>query len=343
VDDARRTYDAIAARLAEMSDEALAAALLSTTWRASVHGSQTAVVEIGGARVFVKQIALTDVERLADNEGSTANLFDLPLFYQYGIGSAGFGAWRELTACFQASAWALSRASPPFLQVYHWRVLPRTQPALSERQIAWLERAPARWNHSAAVRARLEAISAASASIVVFVEHLPWTLDTWLEARSTTDPAGANLESAILRLHEQWRDAAAFMNERGMLHFDLNPDNLLTDGEQLYVADFGLALCSDFDLSANELAFYDAHRRYDRCYADWAFVEWLAPDGAEPAFLTPALRARLERCAPVAKVFDAFLTQLGTEKRTPYPAQALEAAALPADFDRRSSSERASG
>lgn len=39
---------------------------------------------------------LTDVELRPENVRSTANLFGLPTFYQYGVGSAGFGARREL-------------------------------------------------------------------------------------------------------------------------------------------------------------------------------------------------------------------------------------------------------
>ncbi len=46
--------------------------------------------------IFVKQIPLTDLEKQPENFRSTANIFKLPLSYQYGIGSAGFGAWREL-------------------------------------------------------------------------------------------------------------------------------------------------------------------------------------------------------------------------------------------------------
>ena len=61
-------------------------------------GGSSAVVDVAGVPVFVKRIPLTDVERRPENVMSTANLFGLPPFYQYGVGSAGFGAWRELTA-----------------------------------------------------------------------------------------------------------------------------------------------------------------------------------------------------------------------------------------------------
>ena len=328
LDQRRRSHDALAVRLAAFSEDELAALVPETgSWRRHSHGSQSGVIDLDGAKVFVKQIGLTDLERTAGNEGSTANLFGLPLFYQYGVGSAGFGAWRELRAYLKASAWALSGDCPHFPLVYHWRVMPRTPSTpFSVEQLARLERATDYWDHSAAVRARLEAISAGSAAIVLFLEYAPQTLHAWLKHRLAGLGPDAALEATIVRLHDQWQGAAAFMNDRGMLHFDLNGYNVLTDGEQAYVADFGLALCADFDLSPAERAFFETHRLYDRCYVDWALVEWLAPE-ADPPVLTQALRALVGRCAPVASILGTFFETLRHgRKTTPFPAAELEAA-----------------
>ena len=320
-------HEGLAGRLAALSDDQVVALLAETaSGQANVHGNQAGVMEVEGAKIFVKKIALTDLERIGENEGSTANLFELPLFYQYGVGSAGFGAWRELSAYQRASAWTLSGERPHFPLLHHWRVLPRTPAPLSPEQLVRRQRLADYWDHSEAVRARLEAIVAAQASIVLFLEYVPETLHAWLQARANGQPPDPESEAAILRIHDQWRDAAAFMNDRGMLHFDLHSHNVLTDGEHLYVADFGLALCADFDLSPDERTFFETHRLYDRCYVDWAFVEWLLPP-VEPTILTPALRARVDICAPVAKVFGAFLTTLReVSKRAPYPEAELEAA-----------------
>ncbi|MFC3076632.1 hypothetical protein ACFODL_00885 [Phenylobacterium terrae] len=323
----RRTFERIAARLRSFGDDDLSAALApdKASWRYSVHGSQSAVIEVEGAKVFVKQISLTDLERRPENEGSTANLFGLPLFYQYGVGSAGFGAWRELQAYLKAGEWALSGECPHFPLVYHWRVLPRRPPPLSAEQLAWLERAPDYWE-SDAVRARLEAISGATSSIVLFLEHVPQMLDTWLSDSLAGEPPAPGLEAAILRVHEQLDETAAFMNGRGMLHFDLHAFNVLTDGDQVYAADFGLALCEDFDLSPAERGFFEAHRLYDRGYVAWGLVECLAPKG-EPRVRAPALDALVARCKPVADILRSFFGRLsGEAKTTPYPAAELEAA-----------------
>jgi len=327
LDRRRGLHDRLATRLAALSDDELAALAPETgSWRASVHGNQSGVIEFEGARVFVKRIALTDLERTVWNEGATANLFDLPMFYHYGVGSAGFGAWRELQAYLKASAWVRSGEQPYFPLVYHWRVLPRTPLLFSDQQRAWLDRAPSYWDHSEAVRARLEAIAAASASVVLFLEHVPQSLHAWRKDRLTGQDVDAGLEATILRLLDQWQGAAAFMNDHGMLHFDLNADNVLTDGEQVYVADFGLAICEDFDLAPAERAFVESHRLYDACYVAWAFADWLAPR-SDPPVLTPGLSARIGRYDPVAKIFLKFIRTLSEESKTaPYPATELEAA-----------------
>jgi hypothetical protein len=323
----RRTYEVIAARLAALGDDGLAALLAETpSSRANMHGNQSGLIDVEGAKVFVKKIALSDLERTAANEGSTANLFELPLFYHYGVGSAGFGAWRELQAYLKASAWALAGECPNFPLVYHWRILPRQVTPTSAERLARRKQLVDYWDSSDAIRARLEAISVATASIVLFLEHVPETLHEWLGSRRTDQQPDASLEAAILRVHDQWRATASFMNERGMLHFDLHQHNVLTDGEQLYAADFGLAMCADFDLSPDERDFFETHRLYDRCYVPWAFAGWLVPAEAEPPVLTPALSAVVDRSAPVATVFRAFLEALRESKTMPYPATELEAA-----------------
>lgn len=134
------------------------------------------------------------------------------------------------------------------------------------------------------------------------------------------------MEAAILRFHDEWRRAAAFMNEHGMQHSDLHRANLLTDGAQIYVGDYGLALCADFDLAPAERAFFECHRLYDRGYVDWAFGEWLRR-AQPPLLLTPALEARLESVAPVADVFARFSNSLASaSKTTPFPTAEMEAA-----------------
>lgn len=73
--------------------------------------------------MFVKRIPLTDVEHR--RWFSTRNHFRMPTFYNYGVGSAGFGAWRELVAHIKTTNWVLEGACPNFPLLLHWRLLSR--------------------------------------------------------------------------------------------------------------------------------------------------------------------------------------------------------------------------
>ena len=51
------------------------------------------------ARVFVKALPVTTLELLPQYKLSTANIFELPTYYQYRLGGCGFGAWQEPSPC----------------------------------------------------------------------------------------------------------------------------------------------------------------------------------------------------------------------------------------------------
>ena len=88
------TYSAISTELALLSDRRLSDLLeKAVPLGISICGA-TSLLKIDGRSVFVKKIRLTNIEKQPENRMSTANLFDLPTYFQYGIGSQGFGAWR---------------------------------------------------------------------------------------------------------------------------------------------------------------------------------------------------------------------------------------------------------
>jgi CBS domain-containing protein len=61
------------------------------------------VVQLGKRKVFVKRIPVTDLE-LA-NPYSTRNLHSLSNYYNYGLGSAGLGVYREIIANIKTTNW----------------------------------------------------------------------------------------------------------------------------------------------------------------------------------------------------------------------------------------------
>ncbi|MGK4580583.1 protein kinase family protein [Kitasatospora sp. HPMI-4] len=337
-------YGTVATRLSLLSDRRLGEAVASAAPVGSGIGGRSVELEVDGARVFVKKVPLTDIETRPENVRSTANLFGLPMFYQYGLGSAGFGAWRELAVHTMTTNWVLGREYEGFPLLYHWRVLPDSPPEGFADEFGGIDGAVAHWEGSRAVRERLEAIGCSSASLVLFLEHLPQTLASWLhERRDAAAPAedGAPytwVEEALAR-------GTAFMSSRGLVHFDAHFRNILTDGRLLYFADFGLALSSGFELSAAEERFLADHLAYDRHYTASHLIRhhlvarlraekeprtflrrWT--EGHRPDGVPPGIAAIIERHARPGAVLDDFHHRLLTEtKRTPFPAAELSRAA----------------
>jgi hypothetical protein len=335
-------YSAAATALALCSDRELSELVDAAVPIGSGIGGTSALLEVAGSRVFVKRVPLTDTERLPENVRSTANVFGLPAFCQYGvgdIGGPGFGAWRELAAHTMTTNWVLADQCQGFPLMYHWRVLPDTTQSLPE-ELADVDRAVAYWGGGAEVRGRIEALQRSSASMALFLEYIPQNLHEWLGARMKAGDEAADRACALV---ERGLEAGvSFMNARGLLHFDAHFENILTDGRRLYFADYGLALSSRFELSRDDADFYERHRTYDRCYTVYYLVNWLVADlygygrddrealvracaeGERPTGIPDAATAILTRYSPLAATLADFLRRLrGGSRETPYPLPEL--------------------
>ncbi|WP_238815302.1 serine/threonine protein phosphatase [Nocardia brasiliensis] len=281
-------------------------------------GGGATLIEVDGVPVFAKRIPLTDRE-LAE-PGSTANLFDLPMFCQYGIGGPGFNAWRELAANIIVTDAVLAGETRSFPILYHWRVLPGRAPIADEH--ADIDAVVTAQGNSPAVRARLEALAAAPSSLVLFSEYIPHPITDWLRE----DPAGK-----AAAVEEQFSEIVTFLRDRGLLHMDGHFGNMRTDTERIYLTDFGLALSADFDLSDSERLFVEQHACYDADYAAMRLVNWLVTDipmlpsgspitrneyvlqcagGHIPPDVPPAIAAIVARHAPAAAKMNAFIWKL---------------------------------
>jgi hypothetical protein len=275
-------------------------------------GGSTWLLRVAGEPVFVKRVALTDVE--LRHEGSTADFYGLPPWSHYGVGSAGGGAWRELEAHLRATEWVRTGECGNFPLLHHWRILDGLP-----RPHADIERDVAFWHGDPGVRRRLEALAEATTDLVLFLEYLPRDLAHWLDG----NPGGLALA------HRDLRGITEFLAGQGVQHFDAHFANILTDGERLYLTDFGLAAMPDFALSAAEAEFLAEHSTHDRAYVLTRLANWAVRHHIEDA-------DDLGRYAPLAKVVNDFYFALHTEdRRTPYPkdeiAQQLERAGLPAN------------
>ncbi|MCX5925080.1 MAG: serine/threonine-protein kinase [Candidatus Dependentiae bacterium] len=333
------TYGIISTELACLSDKKLTELLDNARIVSSGIGGQSALLTIQGTTVFVKKIPLTDFERKPEHVMSTANIFELPLFYQYGIGSYGFNAWRELSANIMATNWVISGECQQFPLMYHWRVLPSAQPKpMDAQELAELKRDVYYWNTSQAVRNRLLSLHNAQAHIILLLEYIPQTLYQWLEVELSKDAQAA--ESAIAFVETQLKTGITFMDSHNFQHFDAHFRNILTDGTLIYFTDFGLSLSLKFELSPAEIAFFKTHRSYDTAYTFGYFMycivihlygrnnweqdlqEYLDGFKGEVA---PFIASFIKRYAHIARASSAFFHKLQYEtKTTPYPTHELE-------------------
>ena len=328
-------HSAVSTSLALRSDRAPYELLETAEPMGSGIGGKSALLKVAGTPVFVKRVPLTDLEQQPDHVRSTANLFDLPAFCHFGvgtIGSPGFGVWRELAVHTMTTSWVLAAEHDGFPLMYHWRVLPDSIPLPEE--LADVERAVAYWDGRPQVRHRIEGLQQASASIALFLEYIPQNLHQWL---SSQVEAGDDATDRACAMVERGLEAGiGFMNARGLLHFDAHFENILTDGQRLYFADYGLAISSHFELSPAEIDFFDGHQDYDRLYAATYFVNWLVTalqryraddrdgryalvrsyaEGKHPTKVPPGVAAIIARHAPVAAAVSDYNRKFQRQSR----------------------------
>jgi hypothetical protein len=334
-------YAAAANSLAVTSDRRLAELVDAAPAIGAGIGGTTVRMDVDSVPIFVKRIPLTDLERRPEHVMSTANLFDLPAFLQYGLGSPGLGVWRDLAAHAMTTNWVLAGECESFPLMYHWRVLPRRSPwPPTSTEHAEATRTIAFWGGLPSVRERFEQIARASADVVIFLEHIPQNLYAWLATQLAGD--AETVDAACTMTEGQLRAGVAFMSAHGLAHFDAHFGNILTDGHRLYFTDFGLATSSRFDLSVAETAFLERHRSHDHCHVMTELVNRLvkglagkanrdeylrrcARKGESPD-MPAAAAAVVRRYAPLAIVVNRFYGRLLRESRTvEYPADELEA------------------
>ncbi|RBO94165.1 protein kinase family protein [Nocardia puris] len=335
-----RAHSTVSTALARHSDHLLQDLVDAGSPLGTGIGGTSALLEVAGIPVFVKRIPLTDLERQPEHVRTTANLFDLPQFYHYGvglIGAAGFGAWREQAAHTMTTNWVLAAEYEGFPLMYHWRVLPDTTPLPEE--LADIDRAVAYWEGNPQVRRRIEALRDASACIALFLEYIPQNLHEWLGRQVEAGDEAADRACALVE--RELATGTAFQNSRGLLHLDAHFENILTDGRRLYFSDYGLALSHGFDLSPDESAFFDRNQTYDRGYTTTYLVNWLVTalyglrpgdreartalvhafaEGERPEGIPAGAAVVLTRNAPIAARMSAFTHAFQHESRdTPYP------------------------
>lgn len=341
----------ISTALALQSDQQLTRLVDEAEQLASGIGGTTLAFEIEGVEVFAKRLRLTDLERRPENQLSTENIFDLPTFCQRNVGSAGFGVWRELAANVMTTGWVLSQQLESFPLMYHWRVLEGAAAAVAAappNELADIEGMVRYWDGSEAMGVRLKALADARASVMIFLEYVPWNLSAWLDQQLAAGPE--EMESACAMVERGLTVDIPAMNSLGLVHGDAHFGNILTDGHRLYFADLGLATSERFALSMDELSYLHHNASLDRGYVLAKWVNWLVKSWAPTVSslqermelvravaqgqalhqLIPGLPSRvaaiIRRHAPIAALINDFYVKLHSERRSVrYPRDDVEA------------------
>lgn len=240
----REQYFEISSSIAQLNDMQLRSLLdKSESSESSAGWGLNQIISVGQSQVFVKRVPVTDREY--GNLFSTSNLYNLPTSYNYGFGSLGFGVWRELITHIKTTHWVLAGEIPNFPLMYHYRIVP----AVGQQ----VDMDLAQWGNHPNVRRYVLDRAIANRELVLFLEYIPHVLETWLISNPN------RLQQALGDL----RRAIDFLRAKGIIHFDTHFRNVLTDGQQAYLADFGLVLDKSFALTKDEEAFFEKNRFYD--------------------------------------------------------------------------------
>lgn len=246
-------HQAIAAALDAVEDEELTA-WIDASEPLRCDGYALLTLPGDGTPVFVKLLSLTDLELKPHHWPSTANCFGLPPSYGYRIGVSGFGVRRELEAHAIANGWILTGKRTQFVLMHSHRLVPIARPVFHAPR--W----PKPWGEDVAVAARHAAIEASSHCVAVFLEPFRYNLLQWLRDRRADTPGS---HDDVRRLEPQLLELAEFINKRGLRHMDAHFENIVSNGEEIYLTDFGLAISDTFELSTSEHAFFERHRNFD--------------------------------------------------------------------------------
>lgn len=249
----------------------------------------TGTVELDGAPLFVKRIPVADLE--VERWPSTRNHFGLPLHYQYGVGSAGFGAACEATMWGRASGWVDDDVTDGFAALLHERLLPRSDAPWSVP--LGREGYVAHWGGDAAIASYIDAKVSGTRELWLVGEHLPHTCSAWLgDHQDRVDDVIDGVLSAV-----------AVLRAHGAVHFDAHLANVVVDedGTRVCLVDLGLASGPALELDAAERAFLAAHRHFD---VGEALFSLSIPVTRAYQALDEDAQARARRCCGVGDAPD---------------------------------------
>ncbi|MBD2777788.1 hypothetical protein [Iningainema tapete] len=251
IEQRRKLYFKLSSQIAQLDNAQLRSLFDKSESSESNTGSgMNHTIVLGQSKVFVKRLPVTNIEY--DNLFSTKNLYDLPTYCNYNLGSTGFGVFRELVTYIKTTNWVLEEARATFPLMYHYRIIPfsgQRADVNQEHVKSYVEC----WGNSVNAGNYLLDRANAKYELVLFLEYIPHVLETWLRENPN------KLEKTL----DDLRMTIDFLRTKGIIHFDAHFRNVVTDGEQIYLTDFGLVLDKSFALTLDEESFFEQNTFYD--------------------------------------------------------------------------------
>jgi len=241
----KQNYDKLNIQLSYMSDDELHKIIDKEQKKQGC--GETSIIEIDKIKIFVKSIVLTELEY--NNKYDTSNLFNLPLFYNYGLCSAGINCWRELLMHKKTTQYVLSGQCNNFPLLYHYRII-ETKP----KKINFTLKKIKNWDSNKNIKEYMRCKSKTKYRILLLIEYFPKKAADWILEDSN------NLSS----FYNQGFKIINFLNSKNIIHFDSYIGNFVVDiHNNIYLTDYGLVLDKDFNLSDKELTFYNDNKYHD--------------------------------------------------------------------------------
>lgn len=209
------------------------------------------IIDVNDTKIFTKTIPVTKID--LENMYNTSNIHNLPTYYNYGVGSAGFGCWRELAFHIKASNWVVDNKCPNFPILYHYRIIENKTVATKFEKYKFNKRNFEYWNSNENIELYIKNRSNTNHFIVMCLEYFPLTL----------------YKTNIIKENVYWYQKQiltiiSFLKKQEVIHFDAHPGNLVTDKKILILTDFGLVLDKSFSLSKQEISFFNRNTNYDK-------------------------------------------------------------------------------
>ncbi|WP_026735269.1 hypothetical protein [Fischerella sp. PCC 9605] len=247
----RKKYFKLSSQIAQLDNAQLHSLFDNSESNESSTGwGRNHTIILGESKIFVKRVPVTNIE--FDNQFSTKNLYDLPTYCNYGFGSTGFGVFRELVTHIKTTNWVLDGAIATFPLMYHYRIIPFSG-RRADVDRSHLKSYVEYWGNSENAGKYVLDRAIANYELVLFLEYIPHVLETWL--RENPNKLQKHLDDL--------RTTITFLRTQGIIHFDAHFRNVLTDGEKVYLTDFGLALDKSFALTSDEESFFEQNTFYD--------------------------------------------------------------------------------